>query len=79
MSAIFPLQLLVGRDANDVVHSAILQRLVDLRLGEGGVGAERQSLAFSLLALDLGHQQGPSNPLRGLHTFGRGALHGLYS
>ena len=27
-----PLQLLVGRDANDVVHSAILQRLVDLPL-----------------------------------------------
>ena len=79
MSAISHSSFLLAGDANDVVHSAILQRLVDLRLGEGGVGAERQSLAFSLLALDLGHQQGPSNPLRGLHTFGRGALHGLYS
>ena len=57
MSAISHSSFLLAGDANDVVHSAILQRLVDLRLGEGGVGAERQSLAFSLLALDLGHQQ----------------------
>ena len=46
------LQALVRRDANHVVHAALLHRLVDLGLGEGGVGAERHLFALRLLSFD---------------------------
>jgi hypothetical protein len=50
------LQILVGRDANRVLHAACLQRLVDLRLGEGRVSPDRNPLPLGVLALDLRHQ-----------------------
>src|ERR1019366_3130827 len=52
-----PLEILVGRDADRVLDAACLQRLVDLRLRKGGVGAERHMLPLRLLALDLRYQQ----------------------
>jgi hypothetical protein len=38
-------------------HAACLQRLVDRRPREGGVGAERDALSLGLLAADLGQEQ----------------------
>ena len=52
-----PLEILVGRDADRVLDAACLQRLVDLRPREGGVGPERDALSLGLLAVDLGHEQ----------------------
>ena len=51
------LQVPVGRDADHVFRVSLFEGLVDLRLGEGGVGAKRYSLPFGLLPLDLGQQQ----------------------
>ena len=51
------LQVLVGRDADRVRDAACLQRLVDLRPREGGVGPKRDALSLGLLAVDLGHEQ----------------------
>jgi hypothetical protein len=50
-------QILVGRDEDGVAHVVCLQRLVDRRPGEGGVGAECDALSLGLLAVDLGHEQ----------------------
>jgi hypothetical protein len=51
------LQVLVGRDTDGVLDAACLQRLVDLRPCEGGVGPERDRPALGLLAVDLGHEE----------------------
>ena len=40
-----------------VLDAARLQRFVDRRPGEGGVGPERDALSLGLLAVDLGHEQ----------------------
>jgi hypothetical protein len=52
-----PLQTVVGRDADSVLHAPLLQRFVDLRLGEGRVGTKHHLFAQLLLPLDLGKQQ----------------------
>jgi hypothetical protein len=56
-----PLEAVVGRDPDGALHASPLQRLVDLRLGEGGApsgpGPERHLLTLLLLPLDLGQQQ----------------------
>jgi Transposase DDE domain group 1 len=52
-----PLQVVVERKANGVLHVPLFQRLVEFRLGEGHVGAEDYLLALPLLALNLGQQQ----------------------
>ena len=44
-------------DANRVLHAPLLQRFVDLRLGEGCVGPKRHFLAQLLLPLNLRQQQ----------------------
>jgi hypothetical protein len=48
------LQVRVGRDADGVRDAACLQRLVDVRLRKGRVGAKRNAPPLSLLAVDLG-------------------------
>jgi hypothetical protein len=53
----FPFQAVVGRDADGVLHIPLFQRLVDLRLGEGGVGTKHHIPALLLLPLDLRQQQ----------------------
>ena len=50
-------QALVGRNANGVLHSAFLRKLINLRLGKGRIAPEGDLFARSLLALDLGQQQ----------------------
>src|SRR5271166_3816068 len=55
------LQIVIGRKADDVLHLALFQRLVELRLGEGRVGTKHHHLAALLLALDLGSSS-PSQP-----------------
>src|SRR5882762_2245886 len=52
-----PLQVLVGRYADGVLHSPLLQRLVDLRFGKSRVRPESYSLALRPLTLDLRQQQ----------------------
>jgi hypothetical protein len=52
----FYLQILVGRNADGVAHAACLERLVDRRSRESGIGAERDALSLGLLAVDLGHE-----------------------
>src|SRR5262249_24989449 len=51
------LQVVVSRKADRVLCLSLLDRLVDLRLGEGGVTAEGHLLALRLLPVDLGPQQ----------------------
>src|SRR5262249_37414771 len=51
------LQVVVSRKADRVLCLSLLDRLVDLRLGEGGVTAEGHLLALRLLPVDLGQQQ----------------------
>ena len=70
------LQALVRRHANGIVHVALLERLVDLRLGERRVRAERYARALRLLPVNLRHEQvGPvvsamhvAGPQRGGHA-----------
>src|ERR1700680_1065564 len=52
-----PLQILVGRYADGILHAALLQRFVDLRFGKGRVRPESYFLALRLLTLDLRQQQ----------------------
>ena len=52
-----PLQVVVGGKAKGVLNVSRFQRLVQLRLGKGGVAAESHFLALRLLPLDLGQQQ----------------------
>ena len=52
-----PLQAVIGRDANGILHVPLLQRLVDLRLGKGCVGPKHYFLAQLLLPLNLGQQK----------------------
>src|ERR1022692_4864330 len=52
-----PLQIAVGRDADGVLRAPLLQRFVDLRLGEGRVGPKHHLFAQLLLPLNLGKQQ----------------------
>ena len=52
-----PLQVLVGRNTDGVLHAPAFQRLVNLWLGEGGVGSKRHFLAQLLLPLDLRQQK----------------------
>jgi len=56
-SAIVSLQAVVARDANRVRHAPLLQRFVNLRLGEGSFGPKHHLFAPLLLPLDLGKQQ----------------------
>ena len=46
-------QVVVRRNANSVLHAPLLQRLIDLRFGEGGVGTKHHLLAQRLLPLNL--------------------------
>jgi hypothetical protein len=63
------LQTLIGRQPDGVLDASLLQRLVDLRLGEGGIGPDHHLLALLLLPLDLGQQ--PCFPTLGaLHVAG---------
>jgi hypothetical protein len=52
-----PLQIVIGRKADRVLHVAFFQRLIELRLGKGRVAAEGHFFALRLLPLDLGQQQ----------------------
>src|SRR5450432_1408739 len=52
-----PLQVLVGWYADGVLDAPLLQRLIYLRLGEGGVCSKHHVLAQLLLALNLRQQQ----------------------
>jgi hypothetical protein len=47
-------QALVGRDANGVLDAPLLQSLIQLRLGKGGISPESDLLPIRLLPLDLG-------------------------
>src|SRR5450759_442583 len=51
------LQAVVGRDADGVLRAPLLQRFVDLWLGEGCVGPKHHLLAQLLLPLDLRQQE----------------------
>jgi len=48
-----PLQAVIGRDPDGVPHIPLFQGLVDLRFGEGSIGAKDHFLALFLLPLDL--------------------------
>src|SRR5713226_3420161 len=48
-----PLQALVGRYADGILHAPLLQCFIDLRFGKGRVRPESNFLALRLLALDL--------------------------
>src|SRR5713226_2366176 len=50
-------QIVVGRYPNDIVHAALFQCLINLRLRKGHVGSERNFLSRRLLPLDLGQQE----------------------
>ena len=52
-----PLQIVVRRNADRILHLPFFQRLVQLRLGKGRIGAEDYLLAQPLLAFNLGQQQ----------------------
>ncbi|HEY5177269.1 MAG TPA: hypothetical protein VII95_17050 [Terriglobales bacterium] len=47
------LQAIVGGYANGILHAPLLQYLVNLRFGKGGIGAKHHFLTEFLLALDL--------------------------
>ena len=51
-----PLQAVVGRDADGLFHAPLLQRLVDLRLGEGRVGTKHHLFA-QLLTQQVGQRK----------------------
>src|ERR1035437_9754902 len=46
-----PLQVVVGRNANRVLHASLLQRLISLRLGEGCVSAKDGFLLHLVFAV----------------------------
>ena len=50
-------QIVVGRYPNGIVHAALFQCLINLRLRKGHVGSERNFLSRRLLPLDLGQQE----------------------
>src|SRR5208283_5776414 len=52
-----PLQIVIGRKADRVLHVPFFEGLVELRLGKGGIAAEDYLLVQRLLALNLGQQQ----------------------
>ena len=52
-----PFQDVVRGNADGKLHATLVQGLVDLRLGEGGIGAEHYLLAQLLLPLSLGKQK----------------------
>src|ERR1700677_3809774 len=52
-----PLQIVVRRKADRILHVTFFQRHVELRLGKGRVTTEDHLLAPRLLPLDLGQQQ----------------------
>src|ERR1035438_8052238 len=47
------LQIVIRGYANGILHASLLQRLVNLRLGKGGIGAKHHFLTEFLLALDV--------------------------
>jgi len=51
------LQVVVGRYPDGILHAPLFERFVNLRLGKGRVGPERNFLVHPLLPLDLWHQQ----------------------
>ena len=51
------LQVLVRRNADGIVHVALLEGVVDLRLGERGGRAERHAFALRLLPFNFRHEQ----------------------
>ena len=51
------LQTVIGRQPDRILHAPLFQRLVDLRLGEGGLRRKRYFLAPLLLPLDLRQEQ----------------------
>src|SRR5207302_5367579 len=67
-----PLQNVIGWDADSVLHIPSLQGLVDLRFGEGGIGADDHVLALLLLPLDL--RQKHLIPVRGAVNVARSQL-----
>ena len=52
-----PLQVFVGRYPDGILHTPLLQRFVNLRLGKGSIGPKRNFVPHPLLALDLRQQQ----------------------
>ena len=56
-SSIASSRFLFAGTPDRVLDAARLQRLVDRRPREGGVGPERDALSLGLLAVDLGHEQ----------------------
>ena len=52
-----PFQVLIGRNADSVLHAPAFERFVNLRLGEAGVGAKHNFLAQFLLPLNLRQQK----------------------
>jgi hypothetical protein len=52
-----PLQVLIRGNPDGILHSSLLQRFVNLRLGESGIGSKHHFLAQRLLPLNLGQQQ----------------------
>jgi hypothetical protein len=51
-----PFQNVVRGNADGILHATPFQRLVNLRLGEGGISAEHYLFAQPLLPLDFGQQ-----------------------
>ena len=51
-----PLQILIGRNADRIRHTALLKCLVDFWFGKRRIGSERDVLALGLLALDFRDQ-----------------------
>src|ERR1019366_817557 len=52
-----PFQVFVGRYADGILYSALLQCFINLWLGEGGIGSKHHFLAQLLLPLNLGQQK----------------------
>jgi len=69
-----PLQAVVGRKADGVLHTSLFQGFVDLRPGESGVGPKDHCLASLLLTLDL--RQQPFVPVLGSVDVARPSLGG---
>ena len=51
------IQAFVGRNANGVLHSAFLRRLINLQLRKGRIAPQGDLLARNLLLLDFRQQQ----------------------
>ncbi len=52
-----PFQVLIGRNADGVLHAPTFQRLVNLRLGKGCIGTKRNFPPEFLLPLNLRQQK----------------------